>query len=113
MFVASLKVEQVSVNSIFGKTGGVKGGEQLHSSKHDNVNLAFKEYFVKDSVNTERLRLIFNFVRFKGVSLRQHLQIKVNKLEPVNPKYCSSMKQLQFSADNLTADPKPNTSHNI
>ena len=37
MFVASLKVEQVSVNSIFGKTGGVNGDEQLHSSKHDNV----------------------------------------------------------------------------
>ena len=85
MFVASLKVEQVSVNSIFGKTGGVKGGEQLHSSKHDNVNLAFKEYFVKDSVNTERLRLTFHFVRFEGVLLRQHLQIKVNKLEPEKP----------------------------
>ena len=50
MFVASLKVEQVSVNSIFGKTGGVKGGEQLHSSKHDNVNLAFEENFVKGSI---------------------------------------------------------------
>ena len=37
MFVASLKVEQVSVNSIFGKTGGVNGGEQLQSSKHDNI----------------------------------------------------------------------------
>ena len=67
MFGASLKVEQVSVNSVFGKTGGVKSGEQLHSSKHDNVNLAFKENFIKDSVNTERSRLTFHFVRFEGI----------------------------------------------